>query len=103
MSWFSVLPGEPSPHRIAVRSGEMESGAELSAVGTLLRESGIIRQSAREPTALGGFGEGERLRERERVGERERSGPNPRGPVEKTTTVRVGARVRTRRCLCARL
>lgn len=56
----------------------MESGAELSAVGTLLRESGIITQSAREPTALG-FSE---RRERQRESERG-SCPNPCGPVEK--------------------
>lgn len=46
----------------------MESGAELSALATQLRESGIIRLSAREPTAFA-VSERERGREREREGE----------------------------------
>lgn len=46
----------------------MESGAELSALATQLRESGIIRLSAREPTAFA-VSERERGREREREGD----------------------------------
>lgn len=47
----------------------MESGAELSALATQLRESGIIRLSAREPTA---FAVSEREREREREGDKKK-------------------------------
>lgn len=46
----------------------MESGAELSALATQLRESVIIRLSAREPTAFA-VSERERGREREREGD----------------------------------
>lgn len=49
----------------------MESGAELSALATQLRESGIIRLSAREPTAFA-VSERERGREREREGDKKK-------------------------------